>query len=162
RAGEVAAGRVRVQVAADEAELEDAALELAHAAVDRCAGRLRQLRDADEVLRIELREPVDQVVAMLGPRAARRLVADVVPHPARTRREQRDVGAPLPLELELIPLDAFPELIVADVQRALDRLMVRILRKLGLLLLAILAELLRSGRVMSVAIDDHRSSRLPD
>src|SRR5690606_24845941 len=160
-AGEVAAGRIRIQIAADEAELEHAALELAHGAVDRRAGRLRQLRDADEVLRVELRQAVNQIVAVLGPRPARRLVADVVPHPARARREQRDVRAALPLQLELRPLHALPKLIVADVQRALDRLMVRVFRELGLLLLTILAELLRRGGVMAVAIDDHRSSRLP-
>src|SRR5690606_33382407 len=97
----------------------------------------------------------------LGPRAARRLVADVMPHPAGARREQRDVGAALALHLELVVLDAFAQLIVCDVERALDRLMVRILRELGLLPLAIFSELFRRRRVMSVAIDDHRSSRLP-
>src|SRR5690606_14293739 len=73
----------------------------------------------------------------------------------------RDVGAALPLKLQLRAFDALAKLIVADRERALDRLMVRVLRELGLLLLAVLAELLRRGRIVSVTIDDHRSFRLP-
>src|SRR5690606_752962 len=160
RTGEITAGRVGIHVAADEAELEDAALELAHRAVDRSAGRLRQLSDADEIPRVELRQAVDQIVTVLGPRLARRLVADVMSHPARTRGKQRHVGAALALQLELGAFDALPQLIVADVQGALHCPSVRVTRELGLLPLAILAELLRRSRVVSVAIDDHRSSGL--
>ena len=47
----VAARRIGVQVAADEAELLDAALELGDAVGRRHAGVLRQLAHADEVLR---------------------------------------------------------------------------------------------------------------
>ena len=47
----MAARRVGIQVAADEAELVHAALELADRMRDRHARRLRQLADADEVRR---------------------------------------------------------------------------------------------------------------
>ena len=53
RVGPVAARRIGVQVAADEAELLDAALELGDAVRGRDAGRLRQLADADEVLGVQ-------------------------------------------------------------------------------------------------------------
>jgi len=59
----VPARRVRVQIAADEAELGDAAFELVDGFRDRDAGRLRQLAGADEVLGIEVDDPPDQVVA---------------------------------------------------------------------------------------------------
>ena len=49
---EIAAGRIGIEVAADEAHL-DAALELGDGVLRRHARRLRQLADADEVLRIE-------------------------------------------------------------------------------------------------------------
>ena len=154
---EKAAARVGIQVAADEAELLDAARQLAHRGVDRRARRLRQLRHADEILRIELREPVDEVVAMLRPRFARRRIADVMAHPARAWAKDRDVRAALSLELELRALDALAQLVVADFQRALLRLMLRILLEVRLLLLAIVAELFRRRRVVAVAIDDHGS-----
>ena len=157
RAVEKAAARVGIQVAADEAELLDAAHELAHRGVDRRARRLRQLRDADEVLRIQLREPIDQIVAMLRPRFARRRVAEVMTHPARARAEDRDVGAALALQLQLRALDALAQLVVADFQRALLRLMLRILLEIRFLLVAIVAELFRRRRVVAVAIDDHGS-----
>ena len=55
--------RARVQVAADEAELLDAAHELGNAVRRRDAGRLRQLRDADEMARVHAADARDQVIA---------------------------------------------------------------------------------------------------
>ncbi len=92
---------------------------------------------------------------MLRPSFARRRIADVMAHPARAWAKDRDVGAPLSLELELRVLDALAQLVVADFQRALLRLMLRILLEVRLLLLAIVAELFRRRRVVAVAIDDH-------
>ena len=67
RPGPIAAGRVRVEVAADEAELQHAAPQLGDACVQGGAGRLRQLADADEIARKQGADPVDQVVAGVGP-----------------------------------------------------------------------------------------------
>src|SRR5262249_48845879 len=135
--------------------LLDAAYELAHGLVDRNAGRLRQLRNADEVLRIELRKPIDQVVAVLRPRLARRRVAEMVAHPARTRAEDRDVRAALALQLQLRALDALAQLVVADLDLALDGLSLRVLFEVRLLLVAIVPERFRRGGVVAVAVDDH-------
>ena len=44
---------------------------------------------------------LDEVVAGFRPVAADELAAKVVPHAAGPRREQRHVGAPVRLELEL-------------------------------------------------------------
>ena len=48
------ARRIGIEIAADEIELADAALELADAIPRRHARRLRQLADADEILREKL------------------------------------------------------------------------------------------------------------
>ena len=62
----VAARRIRIQIAADEAELVDAALELLDAVGERVARRLRQLADADEVLREQRADAMNQIVAVLA------------------------------------------------------------------------------------------------
>ena len=71
-------------------------------------------RDADEVLRIELADAVDQVVAVLGPVQARRRIADVMRHGRGARREDRHVAAALALELQLRALEALADLVVGD------------------------------------------------
>ena len=150
----VAARRIGVQVAADEAELLHAALELRDAVRGRDAGRLRQLAHADEILRVERHAAVDQVVAELRPRAARRGVADVVRHPRRPRREDREIGAALALQLELRALEARAHLVVADLERALRRRRAAALERRDLRLAPGL-ELARRGGVVAVAVDDH-------
>ena len=80
----------------------------------RHARRLRQLADADEVLRIEVDDALDQIVAVLASSAAGRLVADVMRHRRGARREDRQVGAALALQLQLVLFDALADLIVAD------------------------------------------------
>ena len=110
----VAARRIGVQVAADEPQLVDAALELGDAVLGRHARRLGQLADADEVVGVERAHAADQVVAHARPFEARRRVADVVRHHARARREDRDVGAALALHLELRAFEARADLVVAD------------------------------------------------
>ena len=64
---EVAARRIGIEVAADEAELVDAALELLGGILRRHVERLRQLAHADEVLREQRDAAMDQVVADLRP-----------------------------------------------------------------------------------------------
>ena len=152
---EVAAGRIGIQVAADEAHLH-AALELGDGVLRRHAGRLRKLADADEVLRIERHDPVDQVVADLGPFPADALVADVVAHAGGARREDREVGAALALKLELVGLDAFPDLVVGHLQARAGRHR-RLVLGVGRrgLILAEAVQVLRLGRVVAVTVDDH-------
>src|SRR5262249_60801956 len=84
----------------------------------------------------------------------RSLVADVVAHAHRTRREDGHVGAALPLLLELRALEALADLVVGDAELALRGDVLRILER-GDLALAPFFELLGSGGVVSVAIDDH-------
>ena len=79
-----------------------------------------------------------------------RSVAEVVPHPARGRREERHVRSALALQPELAVLDGLAYLVVADRQRlgegasgALD------------LAGAPLPELARRRRVVAVHVDDH-------
>src|SRR5262249_36478275 len=146
-------------VAADEPELLHAALELRDAVGGRHAGGLRQLTDADKVLREERAYPVDQVVADLRPVQARGRITDVVPHARGPRREDRDVRAALSLELELRLVDRLPDLVVADADHPL-RASARGFLQLGDLLLPIGLELLRRRRVVAVTIDDHEA--LPD
>src|SRR5580704_11043998 len=82
-------GRIGIEVAADETELLDAARQLADAALRIDAGRLRQLTDADEILRIELGQAVDQLVRYLRPFEADAFIADMVGHAGGPRREDR-------------------------------------------------------------------------
>src|SRR4029077_7600489 len=100
-----------VQVAADEAQLVDAPLELRDATLGTHARRLWQLADADEVVRVERAHAPDEVVAHARPFDARRRVADVVRHRARSRREDRDVGAALALHLELRAFETRADLV---------------------------------------------------
>ena len=121
RLGEFPARRIGIEIAADEAEFVHAAFELGNHAARIDARRLRQLADADEVLRVQLADAMDQLVAMLGPVPAGGLVADVMPHGAGARREDRDVGATRALQLELRILEAVADLVVADRDAALRR-----------------------------------------
>ena len=155
----IAPRRVRIEIAADKAELLHAALELRDAVRRRHARALRKLAHADEVLGIERAGAVDQLVAVLGPVAARGFVADVMAHPHRTRREDGEVGAALALLLELRALEARADLVVADSERSLGRRVLGILQRRDLALAPFL-QLLRGGGVVAVAVDDHALSFL--
>jgi hypothetical protein len=153
---EVAAGGIRIEIAADEAKLLDAALELAHRVLRRHARRLRQLANADEVLRIEVADAMDQIVADLRPFEADALVAHMMAHAGGARRKDREIGAALALELALILLDALANLVVGHFQRGArrhHRLFFGVRRR-GLFL-AEAVEVLGLGGVVAVAIDDH-------
>src|SRR5262249_20524050 len=155
--GPVAARWIRIQVAADHAELGDASLELADAVPWRHARRLRQLADADEVVGIQLAHAMDQIVAAPGPVKARRRIPDVMRHGRRARRKDRDVGPALALKLELRALEALADLVVRDpgvrqggscwTRRVFQRRDLRVAPDL---------EPFRRRRVVTVAIDDHR------
>ena len=78
-----------------------------------------QLGDAHEIVRIQLRDTVDQLVAVFGPVPAGGFVSDVVPHPARAGGKDGEVGAAFPLQLQLRPFEALPDLVVRDIDRSL-------------------------------------------
>ncbi len=155
----VPARRIGIEVAADEPQLVDAALELGNAILGAHARRLGQLADADEVVGVERAHAADEVVAHARPLEARGFVADVVRHEARPRREERDVGAALALHPELRALEALPDLVVADDERGAGGRLARVADR-GDLLLAPGLERRRRRRVVSVTVDDHRSFRV--
>ena len=98
RPSPVSARRIRVEVAANEAHLFDAAAQLTHRRLNIDARRLRKLADRSEVVGIQIADAPHKVIAVLAPVATGVLVADVVAHPGRSRREQRHVDLALPLE----------------------------------------------------------------
>ena len=98
RAGPEPAGRIGVDVAADEPHLLDAASEFGHRIVEAGPRRLGQLADGSEVLGKEIAHPPDQIVLVLRPELGGVLVADVVGHPRGPGREDREIGTPLPLQ----------------------------------------------------------------
>src|SRR5262249_30799400 len=79
-------------------------------------------------------------------------------HAGRARREDRQAGAALALQLELRALDARAQLVVADLQGPARRLLSRILDA-GDLRFAEIVQLLRLGRVVAVTVDDHDASQ---
>ncbi len=156
----VAARGIGIEVAADEAQLLDATLELLEAARvrRRHARRLRQHAHADEIVGKERADAVDEVVACDRPFLAGLGVAEMVRHAGGARREDGEVGAALLLQLQLRADDALADLVVGDggARRALRRVIER-----GDLRLAPALVLFRRRRVVAVAIDDHVSPPSP-
>ena len=150
----VAAGRVRVEIAADETQFLDAALEFFDAVGRRHARRLRQLADADEIVRIKGAEAVDEVVRDLRPQRAGGRVADMMGHARCARREDGEIGAALALQFQLRVLDALPQLVVTDLEARPARRLRWVLDP-GDLFLAPVMELCGLRRVVPVTIDDH-------
>src|SRR5260370_41520508 len=107
--GPAAARRVGIEMAADEAELRDAAFELADAIGGRRSRRLRQLADTDEILGIEGADAMNQLVADLRPMEAGGGRPDMMGHARCARREDGEVRAALALQLELRILEAGAE-----------------------------------------------------
>ena len=151
----VTAGRVGVQVAADEAHLLDAAAKLGDACPDRGLRALRQLADWHEVCREQVADTPDQVVAMLGPGLRGAGVADMMAHPAGARREDGDVRAAFLLDTKLVGLDALANLVVADRHHALAADVVGVCGDGLFLRVAPGGDARRGGGVMAVAINDH-------
>jgi hypothetical protein len=83
-------------------------------------------------------------------------VAQVVAHPRGPRREQREVGAPLALLGELGVLEAGPDLVVADDDRALGADVARVALDRGPLGGPVGTQRRRRRGVVPVAVDDHR------
>jgi hypothetical protein len=150
----VATGRIGVEIAADKAQLRDAPLKLRGAVRRRHAGRLGQLADSDKVIRIQIDDPVNQIIAYPRPGLARALIADVVRHCRSPRGEDGQVRAPLTLQLELRLLEALADLLVADIELADIGRPRRIFKGCDLRFAKCL-QLARSCRVVAVAVDDH-------
>ena len=121
RRGPVAARRVGIQVAADEAELVHAALQLLddilEAARPATAAAGTHPRNCWD--RACKRDESDRCSA--APIGAGRRGADVMRHRGRARRKYRHVGTALALQLELRAFEALPNLIVTDVDAAVVR-----------------------------------------
>ena len=147
-------GGIRVQVAADEPKLVDAPFELADGVGERVAGSLGQLTDAHEVRGVQPADAMDEVVAVLRPMQARRRVTNMVRHGRGSRREDRDIAAALPLELQLGLLEALANLVVRDRERRFGPCPRRIAQCFDLRVAKLLQAFRRRG-VVTVAIDDH-------
>ena len=97
---------------------------------------------------------MDQLVAGTGPGFAGHRIAQMMSHAGGARREDRQIGAALALHLELATLDRFTDLVVGDIRAPRRRLA-------GLVRLDLLAApplvLARGGRVVAVAINNHRN-----
>src|SRR5208282_5819710 len=118
------------------------------------AGALRQHRRTDEIVGEEPGDPEAKLVADRGPGGADGEVADVMGHEAGAGAENGEVAAALPHQLELVRLDRFAKLVVADLEfRDLGRLG-RILDA-GDLPVAPGLQRLGSRGVMAVTVDDH-------
>jgi hypothetical protein len=99
---------------------------------------------------------LDQVVAAPRPGLADRLVTDVVSHGRGARREDRHVSATLADQAQLVVLDRLTDLVIADV--GIGRINVASGlegRGLGLTPSVVSA---RRGRIVAVAVDDHRET----
>ena len=123
---------------------------------------MRQLAHADEILRVQRDDARDQVVADLRPLQAHALVADVMAHAGGARREDGEIGAALALQLELVALDRFADLVIGHFQGRARRHRRLVLGGGGRgLLLAEAKEVLGLGGVVAVAIDDHETAPYP-
>jgi hypothetical protein len=69
-----------------------------------------------ELRRVQAADAVDQVVALARPGVAHLHVADMVLHRARARREERQVGAALALDLQLRALQGIADFLVGYAQ----------------------------------------------
>jgi hypothetical protein len=151
----MAAGRVRVQIATDETQLHHTALQFRGAMDGSHPRRLRQLTHADEVIGIQIHHPVNEIVAGPGPTQAGGLVAHVMRHGGGTRRENRQVRTARPLQLQLRIFQTVANLVVAD-RRLRGGGQIDLLLQARDLRVAECLQRLRRGRVVAMAIDDHR------
>ena len=116
--------------------------------------RLRQLAYADEMIRVELADAIDQFIVVARPDDIGILVAHMVVHRDRFRRENRHIDATLFHDAQLIVVDAVTDFVIGDGRRGRRRRLTCFL-KLGDLVGAKLSDLGRGGRKVTVAIDNH-------
>ena len=144
---------IRIEVAAYESKLFDAALKLADAGGRWNAGRLRKLAHADKILGVQRANPVYELIADTRPGGAGNRIADMMSHRAGYRREDGKVGAALALGFDLGVFQAFAYLVVADFGGGLG-IQRRIHQRFGLLF-TIIFQRLGGGGVMPVTVDNH-------
>jgi hypothetical protein len=158
RRGEMASAWVRVEIAADETEFGDAALEFRDRSSHVGAGALRQHAGADERIRVQSADAADEIIRMAGPDLRHLLVADMRRHRGGARRKNRHVGAALSDQAELVGLDSFANLVIGD--RGIGR---EWLARLECNLLPIAPGVVFGGRgrVVTVTIDDQRHAGGP-
>src|SRR6185437_1411416 len=113
----MSAARIGVEIAADETELQNAAAQLRDRTGQRGARKLRQLTDADEVLREELHHPRNQVVVELRPGDGNLFVPQMVSHGRGARRKQSQIAAALALQAQLLRLDTGADRLIADARQ---------------------------------------------
>src|ERR1700722_2567930 len=97
---------------------------------------------------------MDEIVAGVSPAPAGGFIADVMGHGGGTGRENRDIRAARPLQLQLRILQAVANLIVGDFFLRDERYIETGLQTRDLRI-AKLLQLAGSRRVMTVAVDDH-------
>ena len=110
----MAAGRVQAQIATDETEVVDGAVQFLDGSCERVVGHLRKLCGAGKVLRVQVDDAPDQVVIGAGPVHGQGGVAYVMRHCRGPGREDRQVRTAFAQQSELILLDAFADLVIAD------------------------------------------------
>ena len=124
--------------------------------VDRRARRLGKLADPDKGFRVKIDHPLDQVIAAPGPGLADLFVAHMVGHGRGARRKDGHVRAALAQQAQLILLDAFADLVVGDLR--IGRIDVPARFEGRLLQITPLVMGRRRGRIVAVAINDHRET----
>jgi hypothetical protein len=112
----VAAARVWVQVDADVAVFFDALFQLGDASGRVNAWALRQHGGTDEVVGEKLCHAEAKLVTNRRPGRRHIEIANVMRHEAGSGAENRQIAATLAHEFELVQLDRFAQLVVADDQ----------------------------------------------
>jgi len=116
---------------------------------------LWKLTDSDEVVGVKVAHAPNQFVLVLGPKNRGVFISDVMGHPTRPRRQNRDVGSSLTLKLELGAFETKTDLIVGHAESALLADERRVALHIGNLGVAPCTYPWRSSGVVAVAIDDH-------
>ena len=93
-----AARGIRVQVAADEAEFIDAAVQFSDAVGEIHAGALGQGTGPNKIVWVKLGDAVNQFIGVFGPVLAGPFVANVRPHPGGAGRKDSSVSASFALQ----------------------------------------------------------------
>ena len=151
----MSARRVGIEVAAHKAHFIDATFQLSDDPLSRRhAAGLRQLTNADKVVRKHLACPVNQVVAVLRPDHVHVFVAVMMIHAHRAWRKHRQVNPSLFHDAQLIVGDPFANLFISDFWSSQIRCLACFFERFNLLR-AKLGNLGWRGGEVAVNVDDH-------